>query len=142
MSLLADYYVLADTSITPALTTDGAFHDFALPLPANFFQTGGHLPVLSFRLDTGTPSNLMFRVYTAQFGPPPPPANLTIAFTATFNSDVFQSMHEVLNANSFVAGATNTIRFERVSGTGTLAISVVVLWYKRNVTSTNLAITP
>jgi methylated-DNA-protein-cysteine methyltransferase-like protein len=63
------------------------------------------------------------------------------AFTWSYNSDVAHSVHEMANINTLLAGVTNTIRFQRVSGSGTLGVSDVVLWYKRNVTTANLLIT-
>lgn len=137
MSIIADYRVLTDGNIAPSLGTDGDFHDFQLSLPANLQQGSTHLPVLSFRLDTGTPTGLVFRIRTKN-----PASAFVTAFTGTYNSDVAHSVHEMVNINTLLAGVTNTIRFERVSGSGTLGVSDVVLWYKRNVTAANLLITP
>lgn len=142
MSLLADYYVLTDGDISPPLATAGALHDFPVPLPTNFHQSSAHLPILSFRLDTGIPTDLTFRISTSKFSPPPPLAGLQTTLTAVYNSDVFHSVHEIVSIDHLLGGAVNTIRVERLSGTGTLIISDVVLWYKRNVTTTNLAIAP
>lgn len=136
MSILADYRVLGDGKITPSLAIAGAVHDYSVLLPTNFLQATEHLPLISFRLDTGLPTGLTFRIRTSNtlF------ATFVTAFTATYNSDVFHSVHEVINLNSLQGGVANTIRFERVSGTGTLDISDVILWYKRNVTAANLSI--
>ena len=136
MSILADYRVLADRNIS--LPSTGSIQDFSIVLPNNFFQATEHLPLLSFRLDTGIPSNLMFRILTAN-------AIFTafvIAFTATYNSDVVHSVHEVINIERLRGGVNNTIRFERFGGTGTLDISDIVLFYKRNVNASNLSNTP
>lgn len=138
MSILADYRVLSDPNISPALVNPNDFKDFSLLLPSNFFQAGDHLPVLFFRLDTGVPNNLTFRVQSANALAPA----FVTQLTATFSSDVAHSVHEVVNINNLQSAVNNTIRFQRLSGTGALIISDIVLWYKRNVTSTNLTITP
>lgn len=133
MSILADYRVLSDGTFSP-----GPNQDFSVTLPTNFVQGGGHQPVLSFRLDTGLPDGLRFRIRSANALYP----NFVTVFTATFNSDVAHTVHEVIDLSNLQGGVSNTIRFERLGGIGTLTISDVVLWYKRNVTSANLSITP
>lgn len=140
MSILADYRVLADAYISPALVNPNDLRDFSVLLPTNFFQANDHLPVLLFRLDTGASDNLMFRVQTANALAP----LFVTQLTATYNSDVAHSVHEVININNLQGGVNNTVRFQRLSGAsaGTLDIGDIVLWYKRNVTSGNLGIVP
>lgn len=133
MSILADYRVLADGSFSPVPN-----QDLSVLLPTNLVQGGGHQPVLSFRLDTGLPSDLMLRVRTANSLYP----GFVTACTATFNSDIAYTIHEAIEINNLQGGVINTVRFERLGGTGVLTISDVVLWYKRNVTAANLSITP
>lgn len=141
MTVLADYFVLSDVKFSLATTTPVPF---TFTLPANFidtFPTPGpgdpprHQPVLSFVLDTGNSTNLVFNITTTPNG-----GSTTTQFTATYNANVYHTVHEAINLNGLEAGV-NEIAFARVSGTGTLEIGDVVLWYKRNLQATDLILT-
>ena len=143
MTILADYRVLQDrktllraaaaggpATLTLSFTLPGVesppdpnpFTDIGLAAPP------AHLPVLQFVLDTINPRNLRFQIETNN-----PTDGTVLQFTATYNSDVFHTVHEVINLDTLEPGP-NSIRFTVVSGTGLLGIDDVVLWFKRTVT--------
>ena len=142
MTILADYRVLQDGKIFLRSAAAGGPATLTLPviLPGAptpslnpFTDTGlapppAHLPVLSFTLDTVNPNSLQFRIETINAA-----HGTVLQFTATFNSDVLHTVHEVINLDTLEPGP-NSIRFTVVSGTGLLGIDDVVLWFKRTVT--------
>ncbi|MFN2494779.1 MAG: hypothetical protein ABR608_02555 [Pseudonocardiaceae bacterium] len=137
-TVLADYRVLQDRKST--LTAGGPALNLAVTLPAgsnpfiDVFDGAGtdspaHHPVLAFVLDTVEPHNLRCEVTTTKGAVGSTPQ---VQFTGIFNRDGYHSVHEVIDSDALNPG-TNTISFKIVSGSGSLGIGGVVLWFKRHI---------
>lgn len=140
MAIITEHISLQDGKSN--ITTSGIGGALVIPsfsLPTDYTDTVGvgespasrNLPVLAFIIDTVNPTALSFSIETSNNNG----SSFTAQFSATFNSDVYHSIHEVINAGAFIGNGTavNQIRFTRVSGSGGLQIGDVVLLVKRNV---------
>lgn len=82
---------------------------------------------VQFKLDTISPNNLRFRVFTVRTG------NVaTQELDVTFDSDVYETIHEIIDPAQPVNTITH-IRYTYVSGSGGLRISDTLLFFKTTV---------
>ena len=136
-TIVSEHRVLTDVPLATLnaanLTEDTASFD----LPDDFIDTNlVDLPVLSFRIDTAddgvTPlAGLVIEVRSSS-------DNFAtvdnLEATATFNSNVAETLHEVINSGDLDATvATNAFRFTITGGTGQAIVSDIVLLIKRSV---------
>ncbi|HEX2300190.1 MAG TPA: hypothetical protein VHH34_17050 [Pseudonocardiaceae bacterium] len=141
-TILSEHRVLIDVPL-PALNGANATEATAtFSLPADFIDTDlVDLPVLSFRVDTAddgaTPlDGLVIELRSSSTNDfAVPGTNNQLEATCTFNSNVAQTLHEVINSGSLdSAVATNAFQFAITGGTGQATISDIVLLVKREVT--------
>lgn len=120
MSTLADYIALHDGSIT--LSRDQE-HTFEFNLPSNTSLGDGDTRfVLSFMID---PSGSTDKNYDID-------VNDVRVNDFTVSHGEPRAVTEIINGSKFTVNGENTIQFRMESGTGSIAISDVVLWFQRN----------
>lgn len=140
-TILSEHRVLSDVPL-PALNAANLDETTAtFSLPADFIDTDlVDLPVLSFRIDTAddgvTPlSGLVFTIRSSSTNDfAVPGTNNQLEATGTFNSNVAQTLHEVINSGSLdPAVATNSFQFAITGGAGQVTVSDIYLLIKRSV---------
>jgi hypothetical protein len=119
----AVYDVISDGTTSLAIGGD-IDHDFAIGLNAN--ANVGIRSVLSFMLRPSNPNNLQFRLEIINGD-----GVTSTVVTYTIGSNTWRVFQEVISANVLTLTG-NTLRVTVLSGTGTLGISDIVLWYHRN----------
>ena len=98
--------------------------DFAIGLNTN--ANVGVRSVLSYEVDTVNPNSLQFRLEITNGN-----GVTTTVRTSTTSSEVARVFQEVISENTLTLTG-NTLKVTVLSGTGTLKISDIVLWYQRN----------
>ena len=139
-TILSEHHVLVDT---PALAIDSAGTTTAVTgtfsLPTDFVDTPlVNQPVLSIVIDTspsgGVLTDLEIEIRSSDANDFVTVGAFVVEATATFNSDVAETLHTVVNTNSLDDASTdNNFQFAITGGTGQAAISDVVLLIKRSV---------
>lgn len=119
----AIYDVISDGKTSLAIGAD-IDHDFPIGLNSN--ANLGQRSVLSFMVDTVNSNNLQFRLSIINGS-----GVTTTVATYTTSSTVARVFQEVISSNTLTLTG-NTLRVVVLSGTGTLEISDIVLWYQRN----------
>jgi hypothetical protein len=118
MTKVADYSILSDGKLEMKIGADiDKTLSFSLPKSADLNQRG----ILMFMLDTVHPDNLKFHI----------DINGKKVFTGQYSSDVYHSVHEVINTGILKAGS-NTCTFTVDGGKGALQVGDVTVWYQNN----------
>lgn len=122
MKTLADYILMRDSSFS---LRAGENREFELELPDDTVGSGfSKRPVLAFFADpSGDARNLRL---TASM-------NGTEIFSYPYSGGVGRAHWEAFTHDHLRIGTSNRIRFAVASGSGTMHISDVILWYQRNV---------
>ena len=120
MPRIADYSVIRDSSFE--IRTGGDIdRSFDFSLYEGFHR--GSRSILAYVVDPeANVSGLKLRISV----------NGTSVKEATFSSNSYQTLHEVLSANLLRVGS-NTIDFRIISGSGNINVSDIVLWWQRDI---------
>jgi hypothetical protein len=113
--VVADYVVLWDDTFVLGGGGNPSSRDFQFSLPPGTQSTGA---IFSFMLNTLSTSPVSFRVLV----------NGEKKFTANFSTDVFHSVHEVVDR---VVPGNNHIRMEYAGGQHPIHFGDVILWFQR-----------
>jgi hypothetical protein len=118
MTKVADYAILSDGKLEMRIGGDiDKSFSFSLPNSADLNSRG----ILMFMLDTVNPDNLKFHI----------DINGKRVFDGRYNSDVFHSVHEVVQTGVLKAGS-NTCTIVLDSGAGKLQVGDVCVMYQNN----------
>ena len=119
MSKVADYAILSDNKVEMKIGSDiDKSFTFSLPNSTDLNSRG----ILMFMLDTVNPSNLKFHI----------DINGKQVFNGVYNSDVYHSVHEVINTGILKKGS-NTCTFVVDGGGGKLQVGDITCWYQNSV---------
>lgn len=132
MPTFADYLVLRDRAfILPTFTDDGLANQAVFefdPSPDIRRDDPRSIPILSFRVHPKEAKNLTLTVSVR---------NETGAtrevLELTFNDSIVRTIHEAIefkDDQGLILGKNNRIFF-KVDGDGNLALSDIIVWYKR-----------
>lgn len=120
MPVIADYSIIRDSSFT--IKTGGDIdRSFNFSLPSSLYRD--NRSILAFVMDGASNlNNLRLEVLI----------NGTSLRHPVLNQDSLQTLHEVVGSNVLRVGS-NTCEFRITSGSGTMNLSDVVLWWQRSV---------
>jgi hypothetical protein len=123
MAGAADFTVIRRDPITPLDPTNDTHTDtFTLPSDVDVQQPA----ILGLLVDTNAANNLRLRVLINDH---------PVESTAPYKGDVFHTIDEIIvpidaQHGTLKKGTSNTITYHLQSGTGTVACSDVVLWWR------------
>ena len=123
MARAADYDIVSDSKVSLRIGGD-IDHDFAIGMDSPNVAARS---ILTYMVDTVNPNDLKFRLNIINGN------NLsTEVGTYTTSSNVARTFQEVIAA-SVLTATNNKLRVSVLSGSGTLEIADIVLWYLKNV---------
>ena len=120
MATLADYIALQDGSITLSKDQEKTF-EFRLPSNTSLGE-GDTRFVLSFMIDPSGSANKNYDI----------DVNDVRVNDFTVSHSEPRTVTEVINGTKFALSGDNTIQFRMESGSGSITISDVVLWFQRS----------
>lgn len=119
---IADYSIFRDSPVTVQKGGGGDLDkEFRIDLPESLVRS--NRSILAYVVDPESNVNNL-RIEVAVNGEP--------VRSSRFGQDLLMTLHEVVGANVLKVG-TNTVTFTATSGTGSVRISDVVLWWQRAV---------
>ena len=122
MPYICDYSIFRDSSVTIQRGGGGDLDkEFHINLPESLVRS--NRSILAYVVDPESNVNNL-RVEVAVNGTP--------VRSSRFGQDLLMTLHEVVGADVLNVGR-NTVKFTATSGSGSIRISDVVLWWQRDV---------